>query len=95
MELMSIATLIAGVALFRGLVVPMLERYQAWKQGPRELVALRNWRGVYVPDLAVKRGERAVAIAWVVFVLAALPIAIVMCGGPDLLAIGSAKLSAG
>lgn len=90
---MSIATIVAGVALYRGLVVPLLERYRTWKAGPRDIVARRSWRGTYVPDLAVKRGERAVTIAWVVFVLAAIPIAIVMCGGPDLLAHAAGVLS--
>jgi hypothetical protein len=44
-----------GIAIYRGIVSPLIERYLAWKSGPRVQVARRNWRGVYVPDLHVKR----------------------------------------
>lgn len=47
-----------GIEIYRGVVSPLIERYLAWRNGPRVQVARRNWRGVYVLDLNVKRGER-------------------------------------
>jgi len=64
MDLKPILAVAVGIAIFRGIVSPALEKYLTWKVGPRTQVARRNWRGVYVPDLAVKRGER---IFWLMF----------------------------
>lgn len=58
MDLKLIIAVTVGIAIFRGIVSPLLARYFAWRDGPREMVARQNWRGVYVPDLSVKRGER-------------------------------------
>jgi hypothetical protein len=64
MDFRPILAASVGIALYRGVVSPSTERYLAWRNGPRIQVARRNWRGVYVPDLHVKRGER---IFWLVY----------------------------
>lgn len=64
MDLKPILAASVGIALYRGIVSPLLDRYIRWRNGPRIQVARRNWRGIYVPDLAVKRGER---IFWLVY----------------------------
>lgn len=64
MDLKPILATTVGIALYRGVVSPLIERYLAWRNGPRVQVARRDWRGVYVPDLRVKRGER---IVWLVY----------------------------
>lgn len=54
-----LAPLLAA-ALTQVLMRPALTRYIAWKANPaRVQVARRNWRGHYVPDLMIKRCERA------------------------------------
>ncbi|MEE8612465.1 MAG: hypothetical protein V3V60_07800 [Sphingomonas aquatilis] len=74
MDLKPLLAATIGIAIFRGVVSPMIARYLAWKNGPRIQVARRNWRGVYVPDLTVKRGER---IFWLVYLgIVALGLAI-------------------
>lgn len=63
-----------GVAIYRGILSPLIARYLAWRNGPRTQVARRNWRGIYVPDLNLKRGER---IFWLTYLaLVALGLAI-------------------
>jgi hypothetical protein len=57
-----------GIAIYRGVVSPLIARYLAWRNGPRVQVARRNWRGVYVPDLGVKRGERLFWLSVLAFV---------------------------
>lgn len=57
-----------GIMLYRGVLVPALGKYRAWRDGPRVRTARRNWRGVYVPDLIIKRIER-LCIAFVVGVI--------------------------
>lgn len=57
-----------GIMLYRGVLVPALGKYRAWRDGPRVRTARRNWRGVYVPDLTIKRIER-LCIAFVVGVI--------------------------
>lgn len=69
MDLKPILAVAVGIAIFRGIVSPMIEKYRLWRDGPRELVARRNWRGVYIPDLTVKRGER---IFWLAFLAMAV-----------------------
>jgi hypothetical protein len=64
MDLQPILATTVGIAMYRGVVSPLLARYLAWRNGPRVPVARRNWRGVYVPDLSVTRGER---IFWLVY----------------------------
>ena len=74
MDLKPILAASVGIALYRGVVSPLIERYLAWRNGPRIQVARRNWRGVYVPDLHVRRGER---IFWLVYLgIVALGLAI-------------------
>jgi hypothetical protein len=58
-----------GIAIYRGIVSPMIARYLAWKSGARVQVARRDWRGIYVPDLNVKRGERLFWLAYLVIVV--------------------------
>jgi len=53
-----------GIAIYRAVVCPLLERYLNWRDGSRVPIARRNWRGVYVPDLTVKRGERIFWLAY-------------------------------
>jgi hypothetical protein len=57
-DLKPIIAVSVGIAVFRGIVTPLLARYLAWRNGPRVQIARRDWRGVYVPDLNVERGER-------------------------------------
>lgn len=64
MDLKPILAVTVGIAIYRGIVSPLLARYLAWKRGPRVQVARRNWRGVYVPDLNVTRGERLFWLAY-------------------------------
>jgi hypothetical protein len=45
-DLKPIIAVSVGIAVFRGIVTPLLARYLAWRNG------------VYVPDLNVERGER-------------------------------------
>lgn len=71
MDLKPILATAIGIALFRGVVSPLSARYLAWRDGPRLHVARRNWRGVYVPDLAVKRGERLLWLAYAGIVVVA------------------------
>lgn len=70
-DLKPIIAVTVGIAIFRGIVSPLIARYLAWRDGPRESVARRNWRGVYVPDLTVKRGERMFWLAYLGFVIVA------------------------
>jgi len=41
-----------------------VSRQALHRDGPRVQIARRNWRGVYVPDLNVKRGERLFWLAY-------------------------------
>lgn len=80
-DLKPILAVSIGVAVFRGIISPAVARYLAWREGPRVQTARRNWRGVYVPDLNVKRGERlfwlgylalisvGLAVGWTVMVV--------------------------
>lgn len=74
MDLKPIIAASVGIAIYRGIVSPLIARYLGWRNGPRVQVARRNWRGVYIPDLNVKRGERAF---WLVYLsIVALGLAI-------------------
>lgn len=53
-----------GIIAYRGIVSPLAGRYRTWRDSPRVQIARRNWRGVYVPDLGVKRGERLFWLAY-------------------------------
>lgn len=64
MDLKPLLAASVGIALYRGIVSPLLDRYLRWRNGPRVQVARRNWRGIYVPDLSVKRGERMFWLAY-------------------------------
>jgi len=64
MDLKPILAVTIATAIYRGIVSPLIARYLAWRDGPRMQTARRNWRGVYVPDLTVKRGER---IFWITY----------------------------
>lgn len=60
------STIVLGLSAFiaEGFVRPTLRRYSAWKNDPNRVqVAGRDWRGRYVPDLKIKRIERALWIA--------------------------------
>lgn len=74
MDLKPILAVTVGIAIFRGVVSPLIVRYLAWRDGPRVPVARRNWRGVYVPDLNVKRGERIFWLAYLGIVVLGLSI---------------------
>jgi len=59
-----------GIALANAIGFPAVNRYKAWKQDPsRERVCRRNWRGEYIPDLAIIRTERTL---WTVLALLVL-----------------------
>ena len=68
MDLKPILATSIGIALYRGIVSPLIDRYLTWRNGPRVQLASRNWRGIYVPDLHVKRGERIFWLAFLAFV---------------------------
>lgn len=74
MDLKPILAVSVGIAIFRGIVSPLVARYLAWRDGPRVQTARRNWRGTYVPDLNVKRGERTFWIVYLVIVVLGLAI---------------------
>ena len=74
MDLKPILAVTVGVAIYRGIVSPMLARYFAWRDGPRVQTARRNWRGVYVPDLNVRRGERIFWLAYLGIIVLGLAI---------------------
>lgn len=73
-DLKPILAATVGIAVFRGVVSPLLARYLAWRDGPRVQVARRNWRGVYVPDLNVTRGERVFWLAYLALVALGLAV---------------------
>lgn len=73
-DLKPIIAVTVGVAIFRGVISPLIERYLTWRNGSRIKVARRNWRGIYVPDLAVKRGEQLFWLAYLAFVILGLAI---------------------
>jgi hypothetical protein len=59
-----------GIALANAIGFPAVNRYRAWKMDPARIrVCRRNWRGEYVPDLAVIRSERAL---WTLLALVVL-----------------------
>lgn len=68
MNLRSLIATAIGIAIYRAVGAPLIEKYRTWKAGPRQVVARRNWRGVYVPDLAIIRVERIVWLALLGFV---------------------------
>lgn len=70
-DLTPILATAVGIVAYRGVVSPAAAKYRAWRDGPRIQVARRNWRGVYVPDLGVKRGERMFWIAYAGFIVVA------------------------
>jgi hypothetical protein len=72
MDLKPIIATSLGIAIYRGIVSPLIDRYFKWRNGSRVQVARRNWRGVYVPDLSVKRGERLFWLAYLGIVLLGL-----------------------
>lgn len=70
-RVLSIALAVALANLVRA----YLTKYKAWKAARTVIPAHQNWRGDYVPDLWLKRMERAVIWAWVLVTIAAFPIA--------------------
>ncbi len=74
MDLKPILAVSVATAIYRGIVSPLIARYLAWRNGPRVQTARRNWRGVYVPDLTVKRGERIFWLAYLGLVVLGLAI---------------------
>lgn len=74
-NLMPILAASIGIAVFRGVVSPLIAKYITWKSGMQRVqVARRNWRGVYVPDLNVKRGERIFWLAYLAIVAIGLAV---------------------
>jgi len=73
-DLRPILAATIGVAIYRGILSPLIARYLGWRNGPRTQVARRNWRGIYVPDLNVKRGERIFWLAYLALVALGLAI---------------------
>lgn len=69
MILNSVIATSLGIAIYRGAVSPLLTRYHNWKVSGRVSIARRNWRGVYVPDLGIKRVERTFWLALTCFVV--------------------------
>lgn len=74
MDLKPIIAVSVGIALYRGIVCPLLDRYRGWRSGDRVQVARRNWRGVYVPDLRVKRAEQLFWLAYLALVAVGLAV---------------------
>jgi predicted SprT family Zn-dependent metalloprotease len=73
-DLKPILAVTIGIAVFRGIISPMVAHYLSWRDGSRVQVARRNWRGVYMPDLNVKRGERIFWLAYLAIVALGLAI---------------------
>ena len=63
-----------SVFIATAVVFPLDRRYRAWKASRPEVILRRNWRGKLVPDLRIKRIERAVLIAIGLLFLAGLAI---------------------
>ena len=74
MDLKPIIAVSVGIAVYRGIVAPLIQRYSDWRDRDRVQVARRNWRGIYVPDLRVKRAEQAFWLAYLVLVAAGLAV---------------------
>ncbi|MAM37242.1 MAG: hypothetical protein CL949_01760 [Erythrobacter sp.] len=74
MDLKSIIAVSVGIAIYRGIVCPLLNRHRGWRGGDRVQVARRNWRGIYVPDLRVKRAEQMFWLAFLGIVGAGLAV---------------------
>ncbi|SFR97637.1 hypothetical protein [Sphingomonas jatrophae] len=72
MDLKPIIATSVGIAIYRGIVSPLVDRYFRWRNGPRVRTARRNWRGIYVPDLSVKRGERIFWLAYLSIIVLGL-----------------------
>ena len=68
MDLKPILATSIGIAIYHAVVAPLIERYIRWKKGPRVQVARRNWRGVYVPDLMIKRVDRLLWLSVICFI---------------------------
>ena len=68
MDGLRIASIACSVILAH-VLLHYLGRYKRWKDSRTEIPAYRNWRGVYVPDLKIKRIERAVIVTVVFAVL--------------------------
>lgn len=71
MDLAPFFATAVGIAAYRGVISPLAAKYRTWRDGSRVHVARRDWRGVYVPDLGVKRGERLFWLAYAGFVVVA------------------------
>jgi hypothetical protein len=74
-NLMPILATSVGIAIYHGLVSPLIGRYRGWRNGPRVQTARPNWRGVYVPDLTLKRTERMFWVCCIAFFVLGLAIA--------------------
>lgn len=74
MDLKPIFAVTIAIAIYRGIVSPLIARYLAWRNGSRVQTARRNWRGGYVPDLTVKRGERMFWLTYLGLVVLGLAI---------------------
>lgn len=62
-------TIALGMFFAAAFLFPAKQAYVEWKKSRTEVTARKNWRGVYVPDLAIKRAERAGALAFVMLFL--------------------------
>lgn len=74
MDLKPIIAVSVGIAVYRGIVAPIFQRYRGWRNSNRVQVARRNWRGVYVPDLRVKRAEQLFWLAYLAVVAVGLAV---------------------
>lgn len=83
MDLKPLLAVSVGIALFRGVVSPIIAKYLSWRNGSRIQVARKNWRGIYVPDLNVQRGERIFWLAYLAIVAVGLAVGwTIMTGTP-------------
>ena len=74
MDLKPIIAVSVGIALYRGVIAPLLQRYRGWRDGDRVQVARRDWRGIYIPDLRVKRAEQLFWLAYLALVVVGLAV---------------------
>ena len=70
-----------GVFIATAVLLPLDRRYRAWKASRSELTLKRDARGNLVPDLTVKRAERAVLVAAAVLIIVGLAVGFTVMAG--------------
>lgn len=77
-------SIVLTVALFNVLRV-YWAKYQYWKANRKVIPTARNWRGLYEPDLTLKRIERSIVWAFVLLFAVCFLISCWLLSGLDLI----------